>query len=292
MLSAEQIADYHRDGLLIVRNLFSEDELQPLRKAYREDPTINGHVYGMEDIQGKGHPICTWTDLGDDIIGTIPRMARMVEAVEALLGEPCYHWHSKFSIKTSSCQARVDWHQDYASWYDDGVLFPNMLTVGFAVEPASRANGCVQFIPGSHLMGRIDHHTSEGDYVDAFYARLDRARQKLGLVYGEMSIGDVVFFHCNTFHGSGLNKTDTQRVMIFSTYNAISNAPYTDARGSNEEGAFMGISAEERAYRPIVKLGDDVLRKRAYLSAFSHTKFNEPNWELDGDYGQAVKLDK
>ena len=288
-LSAQQIEAYHRDGLLIIRQLFSADELEPLRQAYRQDPTINGHVYGMEDNNGRGHPFCTWTDLGDDIVGMIPRMARMIAITETLLGEPCYHWHSKFSVKTSSCKARVDWHQDFGSWYDDGVLFPHMLTVGIAVESANKANGCVQFVPGSQQMGRIDHPAGANG-PKAFAARVERARRQLGVVHAEMDVGDAVFFHCNTLHGSGLNETDTQRVMIFSSYNAVSNAPFADIRGDNKEGAYMGINDQERAYRPIVKLADDVLSNRSFRSAFSHSAFTEPNWNLSGDYCRAIKL--
>jgi hypothetical protein len=51
-LTAMQVAQYHHDGFLLMRNLFSADELEPLRQAYREDPTINGRIYGMEDLQG------------------------------------------------------------------------------------------------------------------------------------------------------------------------------------------------------------------------------------------------
>ena len=290
-LSAQQVADYRRDGLVIVRGFFSADELEPLRQAYRDDPSINGQIYGMEDSQGRGHPFCTWTDFGDDIVGMIPRMARMVEAAEALLGEPCYHWHSKFSIKTSSCKARIDWHQDYASWYDDGVVFPHMLTVGIAVEPATRENGCVQFIPGSQAMGRVEHERAGREHTEGFKARLERARQRLGLVYGEMDVGDAVFFHCNIFHGSDLNETDTERVMIFCSYNAVANAPVTAARGNNLEGAFMGISAGDRDYRPIVPIDDSALLNRTWRSAFSHTRFNRPDMQLGGNYGRAVKLE-
>ena len=287
--SPQQVEHYHRDGLLVIRSFFSPGELSDLRLAYRQDPTFGGHVYGMEDSSGRGHPFCTWTDLGDDMIGMIPRMARMVEVTEALLGEPCYHWHSKFSVKTSTCQARVDWHQDYGSWYDDGVLFPHMLTVGIAVEPTSVANGCVQFIPGSHQLGRMDHPAAAGGQA-VFEARVERARQRLGLVQVEMDVGDAVFFHCNTLHGSGINSTDSQRVMIFSSYNAVSNAPFADLRGNNEEGAYMGISAADRAYRPLVRVADDVLVNQAYRSAFSHTRFHDPRWELDDTYCKAIKL--
>jgi len=289
ILDAREIADYERDGLLVIRGLFSADELQPLREAYQQDPSINGSIYGMEDRQGKGHPFCTWTEMGDDIIGMLPRMARVVETAEALLGEACYHWHSKFSIKTSSCQARVEWHQDYGSWYDDGLLFPQLLTMGLAIEPVTRANGCVQFIPGSHHLGRIVP-TAPGGSLEPFSARVERAKERLGLVHVEMDVGDAVFFHCNVLHGSGLNETETERVMMFCSYNAVSNAPLEDLRGKNEEGAFMGISAAERAFRPIEKLDDGVLRDRAWRSAFSETRFNQPDWALDETYWRAVRL--
>jgi ectoine hydroxylase-related dioxygenase (phytanoyl-CoA dioxygenase family) len=292
-LTDEQIADYHRDGFLVVRKMFETDELAPLGEAYHDDPTVHGSIYGMEDKKGKAHPFNTWTELNDDIIGMIPRMARMVEGSEALLGECCYHWHSKFSVKTSTCDARVDWHQDYASWYDDGVLFPHMLTVGIAIEPTTRANGCVQFVPGSHHMGRIGTISLRADsaHEEDQMIRFEIAKQKLSIRHIEMDVGDAVFFHCNTLHGSGLNTTDSERVMIFCSYNAASNAPHIEARGPNDEGAYMNITAEERAYRPLAKIADDVLVKRRYKSVFSHTRFQEANYELDDTFCQALKIE-
>lgn len=292
-LTDEQITDYHRDGFLIVRKMFDTEELGPLRQAYHEDPTVNGSIYGMSDYDGKAHPFNTWTDLSDDMIGMIPRMARMIEGSEALLNEPCYHWHSKFSVKTPTCDARVDWHQDYLSWYDDGVLFPHMLTVGIAVEPTTKANGCVQFIPGSHHIGRIGtiSHSADSSYLQDQLTRFELAKQVLGIHHAEMGVGDVVFFHVNTLHGSDLNTTDGERVMIFCSYNAVSNAPYPEARGPNEDGAYMNITAEERAYKPLRKIADDVLVKRSYKSAFSHTRFQKANFELEDTYSQALKIE-
>ncbi len=289
-LSNEQLAAYQRDGMLRVPGLFDVDELEPLRRAYREDPTINGALYGMVDGDGEPHPISIWTELADDIIGMIPRMTRMVESSEALLGEPCYHWHSKLTVKPPRCRARVDWHQDFASWYDDGVLFPRMLTAAIALEPATKANGCTQFIPGSHRMGRIDHRAG-GSGFDSFWPRLERAKEMLGLIHCELDVGDAVFFHCNLLHGSGSNETDTARPLLFCSYNGVSNAPVPDARGPNEEGAFMNISAAERAFRPLQKLADDVLHMRRYKSAFHHTRFKSPRLGLGGTYSPAVQLD-
>jgi len=77
-LSNEQISDYLRDGVLRIPGFFDAKELEPLRQACQQDPTVNGQLYGKVDSEGKAQPICIWTELGDDIIGMIPRMARMV----------------------------------------------------------------------------------------------------------------------------------------------------------------------------------------------------------------------
>ena len=289
-LTREQIEAYRRDGLLHLPSFFDSVELEPLRRATREDPTVNGSLYGMVDGKGEPHPICIWTELADDVIGMIPRMARMVEATESLLGEACYHWHSKITIKPARSRAHVDWHQDFASWYDDGVPYPHMLTAAVALEPATKANGCTQFIPGSHLMGRIDHRAGDNGF-DSFWPRLESAKERLGLVQVELDVGDAVFFHCNLFHGSGANETDSDRPLLFSSYNAVSNAPIPAAQGPNEEGAFMNISAAERAYVPLKKLSDDVLRREQFTSAFHDTHFKGPRLDLGGTFSPAVELE-
>lgn len=285
-LSGEQLADYQQDGYIIVKGFLSADELTPLYKAYQGDPSIDGSLYGMTDKAGAAHPINIWVDLGDDIIGTIPRLERVVDCVEQILGEPCYHWHSKFTNKPPGCRARIDWHQDYTSWYDDGCLFPHMLTMALAIEPAARANGCLQVVPGSHRMGLMNHQD-----VPNFEVRLEAAKDRLGLVHCELETGDAVFFHCNTLHGSGPNDSARSRLMLFSSYNAVSNQPLEAAIGSNEWGRFMGITPEERRVRPLQKLPDDTLLRQADMPAFGRTPFKRPIDTPGEGYTRAVALE-
>ena len=75
--------------------------------------------------------------------------------------------------------------------------------------------------------------------------------------------------------------------MIFVSYNAASNEPVPGAQGPNEVGAFMNIAPEERSYRRLERLPDDVLSAHRYKSAFSHTPFRTPRLDLSGPYTQA-----
>ena len=288
-LTKEQIEKFSEDGFVIVRGLFEKSELEPLQRAYSKDPTINGSAFGMVGESGIPHPINIWTECGDDIVGMIPRMDRTVDAVETLLGEACYHWHSKITVKPPHCPAPIGWHQDFGAWYEDGVLFPRMLSMGLAVEPATRAKGCLQVVPGSQRMGRIDHRAN-GNGPNTLSVRVDEAKSVLGLKYCELDVGDAVFFDCNTLHGSGSNETDTARLMLFCSYNAVSNEPVAGAQGSNEEGAFMNITQSERAFRELKRVPDDALATNSFKSAFHHTNFKIPRTDLSGTSVTAAKL--
>jgi ectoine hydroxylase len=287
-LTSQNISDYHKDGYVIVRSFYEAEEIAPLQQAVIDDPSINGSIYGMTgDTEAPQH-FCNWTDCGDDMVGMMPRLTRTINATEALLNDECYHWHSKFVIKPPQCSVGR-WHQDYGSWYDDGVINPDMLTIAKAITQTTRENGCTRVIPGSHRMGRMNPPQQIGA-ANAFRARLEHAKEKLGVVYCELNPGDVMFFHSNILHSGGANNTDTTRVVMFSSYNARANAPVSGASGLNEGGAFMNISKEERAFKRLERVSDDSLLARRYKSFFSHTNFASPKTGLDENFTRAVKL--
>ena len=121
------------------------------------------------------------------------------------------------------------WHQDYGYWYQNGVLFPLLTSAFIAVDPATRENGCLQVIEGSHQLGRIDHVLT-GDQAGADLERVDEvARSASTLVYVEMEPGDVLFFHCNLLHRSDQNRSDNPRWSMICCYNAARNDPYKES---------------------------------------------------------------
>ena len=77
--------------------------------------------------------------------------------MEAFLGGEVYHYHSKMILKEPRVGGAWEWHQDYGYWYQNGCLFPDMASCLIAIDPATRANGCLQVLRGSHRMGRIEH---------------------------------------------------------------------------------------------------------------------------------------
>jgi ectoine hydroxylase len=261
-LKPREIALFERDGFVILPAFFSDLELAPLRNSCLADPSVGGRLRAIADSSGNAQEVINWTTLTDDYLGVIPRVARLIDAAEALLGKPVYHWHSKLSMKAPHTTGRWDWHQDYPYWYDEGCLRPEMLTCMIAVDRATEANGCVTLIRGSHLLGRINHgRIGEASGCDP--VRLDLVRKRLPSVSVEMEPGDACFFHANTLHASGANTSDLPRTILHCSYNTIENSPFI------EEGQ------EHHRYRQFEKLHDSVLVDRVWTDVFDNHQFND-----------------
>ena len=50
-----------------------------------------------------------------------------------------------------------EWHQDHGYWYDQGFVFPRMISALIAIDPATGKNGCLGMLRGSQQLGRVTH---------------------------------------------------------------------------------------------------------------------------------------
>ncbi len=132
----------------------------------------------------------------DDLYGMFSRSPRIVDRMEQLLGGEVYHYHTKMMLKEPRVGGAWEWHQDYGYWYHNGCLSPLLASCLIAVDRATRENGCLQVVKGSHQMGRIDHGRT-GDQTGADMERVEAALERMELVYIEAEPGDALFFHCN-----------------------------------------------------------------------------------------------
>ena len=228
LLTEEQLSDYDRDGYIVVRNLFSKDEIDSLGHAARSDNEMDKSSTQRDDGEGNAVRLALWNHPGDGIYGMFARCRKMVDRVEEILKDEAYHYHSKMILKDAKVGGAWAWHQDYGYWYQNGVLSPNLCSVMIAVDQATTENGCMQVIKGSHKLGRINHILS-GDQAGADMERVEEAKKRLDLVHVTMDQGDALFFHSNTLHASDANESDHPRWAMICCYNAASNDPYKDS---------------------------------------------------------------
>ena len=228
-LTAEQLAEYEREGYLLLRSLFDREEMQTLLNYARGDQALAASAYDRKDATGAATRLALWNHPTEDMYGLFSRSPRIVDRMEQLLGGEVYHYHSKMMLKEPYVGGAWEWHQDYGYWYHNGCLFPLMASCLIAVDRANRENGCLQVIPGSHLMGRIEHGKT-GEQTGADMERVDAALARMKLVYIEAEPGDALFFHCNLLHRSDQNRSPNPRWSLICCYNAARNDPYKESR--------------------------------------------------------------
>jgi len=227
MLSPSQLSDFHRDGYVFVKGLLDPEETAMLLETAKVDHGMQDHAVPILDASGRQSKLSLWNHPGDDIYGTIARSRRIVDAMEQLLGGEVYHYHSKMMLKEPKVGGAWEWHQDYGYWYNNGCLYPLMASCLIAVDRATKENGCLQVLKGSHHLGRIEHGRF-GDQTGADPERVKEAMKVLELVYCEMEPGTALFFHGNTLHASSANTSGNPRWSLICCYNAARNNPYKD----------------------------------------------------------------
>jgi ectoine hydroxylase-related dioxygenase (phytanoyl-CoA dioxygenase family) len=234
-LTAQQVAEYHQKGYLIVRNFLTQDEVQKLHGIAIEDDAMRKHSFDLNDQSGKKTKLALWYKPGNDAYGLLTKSKRMINSVHQLLdGEaPVCHFHSKLMQKEPRVGGAWEWHQDYGYWYKNEFLFPEqMMSVMIAITDANKENGCLQVIEGTHKMGRIEHGFA-GEQVGASQHYVDLALKTMPLVYVELKAGDALFFHSNILHRSEANTSEHSRWSLISVYNRSSNVPYNEPSGNS-----------------------------------------------------------
>jgi ectoine hydroxylase-related dioxygenase (phytanoyl-CoA dioxygenase family) len=146
-----------------------------------------------------------------------------------------------------------------------------MMSCLIALDPATRENGCIQMMSGSHKMGRIEHGMFAGQ-TGADPERVAEAAKRMPVVYCEAEPGDALFFHGNTLHCSGPNHSDKPRWALICCYNAARNNPYKESHHPR--------------YTPLQKVPDSSIRE-AGLRRFANSD-SDVAW-LDGGKDQSAR---
>jgi non-heme Fe2+,alpha-ketoglutarate-dependent halogenase len=202
VLSSSQIDQYQLDGCVFPIRVISESDAMALRKRLEVFEATSGEPL-RGDLRHKSHLLFSW-------LGDLVRESRIVEAVADLHGPDLLCWTTNFFIKEASNPAFVSWHQDSTYW---GLSRPDVVTAWVAFTPSNRANGAMEFIPGTQTSDQIPHRDTfsknnlltRGQEV-AVEVDTTRART-IELRPGEMSL-----HHVRLVHGSPPNPSEERRI--------------------------------------------------------------------------------
>ena len=245
-----ELREFEENGYIFVPNLLNEEETALVFAAAKSDTKMLTNAFDVADAQGGKSRLTGWSHPGDDVYGMVARVPRVVDRMEVFLGGEVYHYNSKMMLKEPRIGGAWEWHQDYGYWYQNGCLYPYMASCMIALDHATKENGCLQILRGSHHLGRIDHGRFGGQ-TGADPERVNAALERLTLVYCEMEPGMGLFFHANLLHQSAQNRSERPRWSFICSYNAARNDPYKESHTPGytplskvDEGAILRMGAK------------------------------------------------
>jgi ectoine hydroxylase len=232
-LTAQQAAQFQRDGFLVFPELFSQAEIDVLRAetarlcAVQADTVIRERTGAVRSIF-RVHEDDGATRSA--ALRSLVRTPRVLEpTMQVLQTEGVYVYHTKINTKPAIEGTVWMWHQDYGSWQRDGCARPDMATFAVMMTDSVEMNGALYVIPGSHKRGRIepyyDENTSYKFWAVPKQQMISILRESGKPVPIVGPAGTAALFHCNTLHASGHNLTAEDRWHIYISFNSCANAP-------------------------------------------------------------------
>lgn len=244
VLGEGRVADFERDGFLVVRGLASPTRCRALVEEVDRclDPPL-GPLELEAELGYPGAPASM-----DETGGLTPRRllhaysrgplfrdwARepaVTGAVSALMGGGpvvlVQAHHNCIMTKFPRYGSQTGWHQDIRYW---SFASPVLVNAWLALGPETPEQGGLRVVPGSHREA-----FGSGQFDDDLFFRTDLPPNRTLLdsaVDVELACGDVLFFHCRLLHAAGRNlSSQVKRSLVF-TYNRRDNPPIAGSRSA------------------------------------------------------------
>lgn len=219
-VSEEEHERFRREGYVHLRGVLSDAELAEIAAVYER--------FLKREIRVPGKDLC---DMSGDytrafeqysIVNVMlprryypPWQGNVYERRAASIAEQLHgpgmelDYDQLLAKRPQKSDAVFEWHQDQAYW--PVLPDPRTATCWLAIDDSTLANGCMRFVPGSHLGPIRPHRPLKGDRGEShtLLTDVDPAHDEVRPV--PIRRGDVTVHNERVIHGSGGNSTDGWR---------------------------------------------------------------------------------
>ncbi|QYG92114.1 phytanoyl-CoA dioxygenase family protein [Iamia sp. SCSIO 61187] len=207
-LTAEQVRAFDADGFVVVRDVFTPDEVAAVRTVIdRFESETQAALRQLDDdrlfiaeagaITFAPHLVTRAPELA-----AFARHPAFAAIVADLVGPDVDLYWDQAVYKDPEKPRRFPWHQDNGYAFVEPQQY---LTCWVPLTDAHLANGCPQVAPGLHRGGTLAHRYVEPLGYECFTA------PPVEVAVAEAAVGDVVVFSSLTPHLTGPNLTDEVR---------------------------------------------------------------------------------
>lgn len=202
-LTTAQVDHFNEQGFVSGLDVFDAGEAADFRR-YMDD--LLDHVLRADDRRNSYsinvyHLVC-------QRLWDVVTQPRILDLVQDILGPTFVCWGSHLFAKLPHDGKEVPFHQDAVYW----PLTPSRsVTVWLAVDDVDAGNAAMQFVPGSHRGGALEHEQLALDgsrVLGRQVADIDRWPARF---VNELRAGQASLHSDLLLHGSAANESDRRR---------------------------------------------------------------------------------
>ena len=216
-LSEQQIADYHEDGYVILRNILSAKEANELRRVVQKEVKRDAYPSTLKYPEAAKYTV-SGNRLADPGLTTIAEHPTVIGAVESALGQPAHLTAYVAYLRTPGDKGGRA-HCDYKRWRPVG----SSMNWVFAIIPLTDFDTAY----GPFLVSPKSHKLTQVIDPDAHILDLNRPdREQLpDFIDPELKAGDLLVVNEHVWHEAPPGTTTEDRCGIFNKYCAIDAPP-------------------------------------------------------------------
>jgi hypothetical protein len=197
--------EFEQNGYVILRNLFTREEVRTMK----EEAAAILQKFGWHDRSG----VYLGMAKNSDVFKQAAQAPGLVPALKEIIGDYVIFMNDKLVLKDAATDFGSPWHQDYPYWFGS-----NKYSVWIALDKATKENGCLRVLPGSHKFGSMDHRNVEDSDHGFVYRLREEDIDPSAVVDFEAEAGDALIFHDLLYHASYPNTSGSDRWALISTY--------------------------------------------------------------------------
>jgi ectoine hydroxylase-related dioxygenase (phytanoyl-CoA dioxygenase family) len=223
-LTQSQIDFYHTNGFLVIEGFLDDCELEEWRRCTEE-----AVAQRLSKVAGNGHPLNNQADPDAyyaQVFTQCLRLADTHEGMRRLMFDPelgrvaatlagvdgIRIWHDQALIKPPHGNPTA-WHLDNPYW---SFTSRDAISLWVALDDMSLANGCMWYLPGTHLTARHEN-VGIGQNLGGIFKVYPEWRE-IEPVPCPCPAGSAVYHNGLTAHAAGANMTTRPRRAMTCAY--------------------------------------------------------------------------
>ncbi len=174
-ITTEEVDTYHRDGVLLLKNMFNKNWIKLLNKGLDincESPTERHRIWDKDD---SGHTMfydtLAWQGIREYKKFIFNSPAAQI-CGKLMKSTTVNFFFDAVFVRSAGTKFETPWHQDEPYWSIEGY---DACTLWMPLVPVKQKN-CLSFVPGSHLFKSVFNQKNFGELTGNSKDQVDFSR--------------------------------------------------------------------------------------------------------------------